>query len=387
MNPAINIQNLSKQYHIKKNGVKHTFNALKDINLDIPEGQVLGIIGKNGSGKSTLLKILSRITYPSSGEVSIYGRLASLLEVGTGFHPELSGRENIFLNGSILGMTRAEIQNRFDEIVAFSGVQDFLDTPVKHYSSGMYVRLAFAVAAHLSADILLIDEVLAVGDAEFQKKCLQTMDTASKTNGRTIVFVSHNMSAIRSLCKEVVWLEKGEIKQMGATEEVCDAYLRENQKRSKELAIHQRLDREGLGEIRFTNCKWVSKNNALVSGKKATLEITYNSEKEHIHDLQIRINLLSHKGTFLTTLRNEKNNFPIPKAPGKGLLHCVLDEFPLMQGSYYLTLSLRANGELQDRLTGALYFEVAEGEKNNQMPMKRPNQEGVFVVQTWETNW
>ena len=186
--------------------------ALKDINCSIQQGEAVGIIGRNGAGKSTLLKILSRVTAPTSGEVKIKGRIASLLEVGTGFHPELTGRENIFLNGAIMGMSRSEIRRKFDEIVDFSGVEKFIDTPVKRYSSGMYVRLAFAVAAHLEPDILIVDEVLAVGDAEFQKKCLGKMESVSKGEGRTVLFVSHNMNAIEQLCPKAMILEKGGLK-------------------------------------------------------------------------------------------------------------------------------------------------------------------------------
>ncbi len=200
------------------------FWALKDINLEIEQGDKVGIIGRNGAGKSTLLKVLSRITEPTSGNFTIKGRIASLLEVGTGFHPELSGRENIYLNGAVLGMTRKEIKKKFDEIVDFSGVEKFLDTPVKRFSSGMYVRLAFAVAAHLDPEILLIDEVLAVGDAEFQKKCLGKMDEVSK-QGRTILFVSHNMEAIRSLCSKTILLSQGAVESTGDSNEVIDKYF------------------------------------------------------------------------------------------------------------------------------------------------------------------
>src|SRR5271166_6564600 len=185
------------------------FWALKNVSFEVQEGEVLGIIGRNGAGKSTLLKILSRITDPTSGRVTLRGRVASLLEVGTGFHPELTGRENIFLNGAVLGMSRAEIRKKFDEIVAFAEVDKFLDTPVKRYSSGMYVRLAFAVAAHLEPEILIVDEVLAVGDAEFQKKCLGKMNDVSRRDGRTVLFVSHNMAAVTNLCPTVIWLDGG----------------------------------------------------------------------------------------------------------------------------------------------------------------------------------
>ena len=194
---------------------KEEFWALKDVNFEVKRGEVIGIIGPNGSGKSTLLKILSQITPPTTGEITIHGKVGSLLEVGTGFHPELSGRENIFLNGAILGMGRKEIGEKFNQIVEFAGIEKFLDTPVKYYSSGMYVRLAFSVAAHMDPDILIIDEVLAVGDAEFQKKCLGKMDDIAKTEGRTIFFVSHNMSAIEKLCTRCVLLKDGKIEMIG----------------------------------------------------------------------------------------------------------------------------------------------------------------------------
>ena len=250
---AITVENLSKRYIIgrqrsKDDGLRHLIEdamraplawlrsrreqkkrdtgeywALKDVSFEVKPGEVLGIMGRNGAGKSTLLKILSRITEPTSGRITINGRVASLLEVGTGFHPELTGRENIFLNGAILGMSRAEIRRKFDEIVAFSEVEQFLDTPVKRYSSGMYVRLAFAVAAHLEPEILIVDEVLAVGDAQFQKKCLGKMEDVAK-QGRTILFVSHNMAAVSQLCSTVILLESGRIATRGAARQVVGDY-------------------------------------------------------------------------------------------------------------------------------------------------------------------
>jgi lipopolysaccharide transport system ATP-binding protein len=208
----------------KKNDDTHVW-AIRDISFDVKQGDVLGIIGRNGAGKSTLLKILSRTTSPTIGSIKVKGRIASLLEVGTGFHPDLSGRENVYLNGAILGMSKSEIKSKFDEIIDFSGVEKYIDTPVKRYSSGMYVRLAFAVAAHLEPEILIVDEVLAVGDAEFQKKALGKMDAVSKGQGRTVIFVSHNIAAIRQLCQKVILLNKGKVEANGSSEEVTKIYF------------------------------------------------------------------------------------------------------------------------------------------------------------------
>ncbi|MDP3979994.1 MAG: ABC transporter ATP-binding protein, partial [Chlamydiota bacterium] len=226
-----------------------SFWALRDINFDVQQGDVVGIIGRNGAGKTTLLKILSKITQPTKGMVTLHGRAASLLEVGTGFHSELTGRENIFLNGAILGMKRSEIKSKFDEIVEFSEVEKFLDTPVKHYSSGMRVRLAFAVAAHLEAEILLVDEVLAVGDAAFQKKCLGKMGEVSK-QGRTVLFVSHNMAAVENLCQKGVLLEKGKISSIGTIGESVSKYM--SSMNNDVYDLSQRTDRLGTGQIRLT---------------------------------------------------------------------------------------------------------------------------------------
>jgi len=242
---AIKVENLSKKYIIGhgqsgtlretlsniwrttfggKRADEEEFWALKDLNFEIKRGEAVGVIGRNGAGKSTLLKLLSRITHPTTGKITMNGRVSSLLEVGTGFHPELTGRENIYLNGTILGMSRKEVKTKFDEIVDFSGIEKFLDTPVKRYSSGMYVRLAFAVAANLEPEILIIDEVLAVGDAEFQKKCLGKMGEVTKA-GRTVLFVSHNMQAVRNLCHTGILLENGKIKQIGKVDTIIDTYF------------------------------------------------------------------------------------------------------------------------------------------------------------------
>jgi lipopolysaccharide transport system ATP-binding protein len=268
---AISIRGLSKAYiiaqterhvtlaeqllHNARKGfrpaAKETFWALRDVSFDVQCGDVVGIVGRNGAGKSTLLKVLSRITGPTSGAVDVYGRVGSLLEVGTGFHQELTGRENIFLNGAILGMSKSEIRRQFDAIVDFSGVETFLDTPVKRYSSGMYVRLAFAVAAHLNPEILIVDEVLAVGDAEFQRKCLDKMKDVS-SHGRTVLFVSHQLQSITSLCNKVVFMEQGQVRSYGPAEETVAQYLRYSTQKSKDARSNANR-RPGTGEVRITS--------------------------------------------------------------------------------------------------------------------------------------
>ena len=238
--------------HQRENGESsaRTLWALKDVSLDVKHGEVVGIVGRNGAGKSTLLKILSRITEPTSGTATIRGRVASLLEVGTGFHPELTGRENIFLNGAILGMTRTDIARRFDEIVAFAEIEQFLETPVKHYSSGMYVRLAFAVAAHLEPEVLFVDEVLAVGDARFQMKCLGRMGDAAR-DGRTIIFVSHNLAAIAQLCQRAIWLDQGSIRTLGPPVQVLQEYLSEGSTQKAALQVERVEDAVGDDRVRL----------------------------------------------------------------------------------------------------------------------------------------
>ncbi len=311
MTPIIEVTNLSKQYRLGTIGtgtVSHDLNrwwhqvrgkedpylkigqadsraqkgdneyvwSLKDINFTVNAGEVLGIIGKNGAGKSTLLKILSKVTAPTTGTIKMRGRVASLLEVGTGFHPELTGRENVFLNGAILGMTKSEIKSKFDEIVDFSGVEKYIDTPVKRYSSGMYVRLAFAVAAHLEPEILIVDEVLAVGDAEFQKKCLGKMKDVSVNDGRTVLFVSHNMAAVKSLCNHAILLEKGQINCEGSTDNVVRKYLGGDAEHLNFRQINQST--EGFTLISFgIRNKGSSFSDILAREKEIQFEINYSN--------------------------------------------------------------------------------------------------------------
>ena len=285
---------------------KEEFWALKGISMEVKKGEVIGIIGRNGAGKSTLLKVLSQITPPTEGEITIKGRVGSLLEVGTGFHPELTGRENIFLNGAILGMTRREIAKKFNQIVEFAGIDKFLDTPVKHYSSGMYVRLAFSVAAHLDPDILIVDEVLAVGDAEFQKKCLGKMDEITKQDGRTIIFVSHNLSAIQSICKKGVLLENGRIKVAGDIKEVINEYTASSFTNPSLKPI-----KSGIAEIRLLSQDLKGNNkDTFFIGEPVRFKVELNIERP-IVDAELGIGILDPNGervvTFHTMFQHAQN--------------------------------------------------------------------------------
>lgn len=316
------------------------FWALRNVNFDIQQGDRVGIIGRNGAGKSTLLKVLSRITEPTTGSIAIKGRIASLLEVGTGFHPELSGRENIFLNGAILGMGRKEIKAKFDEIVDFSEIEQFLDTPVKRYSSGMYVRLAFAVAAHLEPEILIVDEVLAVGDSKFQKKCLGKMGEVS-SQGRTILFVSHNTTFVRSLCNKGIWLDKGQVRQTGSTAEVINSYLSSmhDQVFDENSEIHNSLNRRGRGDARFSKIVITDTGNieqpAFLSGS----DIKFNVEtkiNEKLSSLYISILFKSSTGEVVTNTEMKNiSQFLIPNEKDYTIsFSVVLENAPFRAGEY-----------------------------------------------------
>jgi len=297
---------------------KEEFWALKNISFNVTKGEVVGIIGANGAGKSTLLKILSQITPPTEGEIILRGRVGSLLEVGTGFHPELTGRENIFLNGAILGMKKKEIAEKFDEIVEFAGIEKFLDTPVKYYSSGMYVRLAFSVAAHMEPDILVVDEVLAVGDAEFQKKCLGKMDEITKKEGRTILFVSHNMEAIRKMCSHCILLDKGKIVFKGNTEEALSAYNKSNiQLGINKGGQRKNESRRGSGTLSFTEIKILDdknqERNTFKINETVRFKISY-AIYEAMQGLHTNICFFSSKTKeLLTDMRYEIKSGPLEK--------------------------------------------------------------------------
>jgi lipopolysaccharide transport system ATP-binding protein len=317
--------------------------ALKDISFEIHRGQAVGIIGRNGAGKSTLLKILSRITEPSVGRVALRGRVASLLEVGTGFHPELSGRENIYLNGAILGMTRQEIKRKFDEIVAFAEVEKFLDTPVKRYSSGMYVRLAFAVAAHLEPEILVVDEVLAVGDAAFQKKCLGKMEDVSG-EGRTVLFVSHNMAAIRTLCSESILLDAGRIACIGPTAKCIDQYLSGSLTQSKSILAHlTRIDSKlELESIKINGSP--SDHLALPSGSRQLLiEIEGGVSHPIQMELEVRVQDIYGSPLAFFSPGHERGYAGMYPVGPFSLRRCI--ELPnITHGTYYLSLHLTHPG-------------------------------------------
>jgi lipopolysaccharide transport system ATP-binding protein len=307
--------------------------ALKDVSFEIRRGEAVGIIGRNGAGKSTLLKILSRITEPSTGRVTIRGRVASLLEVGTGFHPELTGRENIYLNGAILGMTRGEIRRKFDEIVAFAEVEKYLDTPVKRYSSGMYVRLAFAVAAHLEPEILVVDEVLAVGDAEFQKKCLGKMENVSKGQGRTVLFVSHNMRAVKSLCNKGVLLEGGEKIIEGEITAVTDKYTNRISTQNAFTPFQIKAIDVVVAKITLNE-----ENAGLVTPfKPLRIDIELDAERE-IDNIGIEI-MISHddtNGVVFATNTKTRKNMDLRIKRGKNRVSCLIDSFNLCSGKYWL---------------------------------------------------
>ena len=335
--------------------------AIRNVSFELADGEVLGIIGRNGSGKSTLLKILSRTVEPTEGTAVLRGRTASLLEVGTGFHNDLTGRENVYLNGSILGMRRHEIDSRFDEIVEFAGLQRFIDTPVKRYSSGMYLRLAFSVAAHLDSDILMADEVLAVGDAEFQRKCLRKMrDVAS--GGRTVIFVSHNKTAVAGLCNRAIWLEAGQIRDDDSVESVLGNYLAAMDRPSVE-GIASRIDREGDGRVRITNIELLDAQGeateTFVAGKDARVVISYESQTdESLGDVHATIAIESVLGERVGLVSSSYSGDHFPILPRRGRIECLLPRLPLNTGEYTCTVWINVGGRKADHLSDAMTFAV-----------------------------
>lgn len=339
------------------------FSALKDVSFEIKQGDRVGIIGRNGAGKSTLLKILSRITEPSTGRITLNGRIASLLEVGTGFHPELTGRENIFLNGAILGMSRREIQRKFDEIVDFAEVEKFLDTPVKRYSSGMYVRLAFAVAAHLEPEILIVDEVLAVGDAQFQKKCLGKMEEVS-TQGRTILFVSHQLGSVQALCNRAIHLSGGCLIDDGDSQAVIKNYLvgltssTSNKIFSEEIKNSRKKRSVWLADAYALNEK-NEKTSSLIAGDTAVFAFHYSGEID-IKDLCLTFTIFNSSGVPISNIHTklqEKEGIVFPKI---GAFKFLLPRLPLAVDDYRIAVALSSDGVQLDLVSSAIQFSVID---------------------------
>jgi len=390
---AIEVKNLSKRYLIRhqngrRDGLRHAleamlrnpvgwlkrrqtlmrdlreeFWALKEVSFEIKQGTVVGIIGRNGAGKSTLLKILSRITQPTSGRVAIEGRVASLLEVGTGFHPELTGRENIHLNGAILGMTRREIKRKFDEIVAFSEVETFLDTPVKRYSSGMYVRLAFAVAAHLEPEVLIVDEVLAVGDASFQQKCVRKMEDASR-GGRTVLFVSHSMGVVSSLCQNAIWLKSGTIYRQGPARDIVQQYLLNAASPSASLVDLSDTPRNGDDGSRLliTSIQWLS-GFPLQHGVNARIKI--NAKAKHaLQGVSLGFGFSTFENTRLLSYDSdfsEPHRISLKAGDTVGVVFDI-PELPLGPGTYTMDIGARSGDfNCLDYLRGVVQFDVSPG--------------------------
>ena len=364
MDPVIRVRGLSKRYrlgeHLADNMLREVLTgwlrrrrserdssarelwALRDVNFEVPRGEVLGLVGRNGAGKSTLLKVLSRITSPTSGSVEVNGRLASLLEVGTGFHDELTGRENIYLNGSILGMKRREIYARLDQIVAFSGVERFIDTPIKRYSSGMRLRLGFAVAAHLDPEILLVDEVLAVGDAEFQRKCLDAMSDL-RSGGRTVLFVSHNMAAVENLCSRALWIDGGTVRQDGPSADVIRSYLATfGASSGARIDLTASDNRRGDGRIRFTALDVLDRDGnptpLVRAGDSVRFRLAFTAH-ERIDEPHFGVEIHTELGTRVTEMSTWGQGHEIARVePGEHSIELSVDMPNLMPGRYYLSL-------------------------------------------------
>lgn len=349
--------------------------ALRDVSFELHRGEVMGVVGRNGAGKTTLLKILSRITEPSTGNAELHGRVGSLLEVGTGFHLELSGRENVYMSGSILGMRRREIDRKFAQIVDFSGVEQFIDTPVKRFSSGMQVRLGFAVAAHLETEILIVDEVLAVGDSEFQKKCLAKMGEVSH-EGRTVLFVSHNMAAVEGLCTSGMLLDRGQLLASGKARDVVDGYLR----RTEEilgLDLASRSDRQGNGQIRIIEVK-----SDLKTGSASQITLRYAAQPG-LRNVEISMGFFTARGDGALHISNQVSGDSFGEIPPQGILVCRFDVAGLLPGRYSANIYCTVNGLVADWIVDAVTIDVAEGDFYGTGRMPPPGYGSVAVPYRW----
>lgn len=339
--------------------------AVKDVSFRIQRGEAVGIIGRNGAGKSTLLKLLSRITAPTAGHAEVRGRIGSLLEVGTGFHPELTGRENIYLSAAILGMSNAEINRRFDEIVEFAGIEEFLDTPFKRYSTGMQLRLGFAVAAHLHPDILIVDEVLAVGDASFQRKCLGKMEDVAKSD-RTILFVSHNMAAIQNLCNRVIVLDGGQVCFDGDTTQGIAQYLR-LQEVIRQTPLAHRTDRKGSQRLKFVDFRLLNAGHRPLtvahSGDGVILCLHYACpSNEPVRNVEIGVDIVGGMDQRLLNLGTTWKNSDFALLPSKGAILCHIPRLPLLPGHYHIDLYAAVSGEMADYVRSAATLDVESGD-------------------------
>ena len=363
---------LPKSSNLTQNS-KEDFWALKDVSFEIEQGDRVGIIGRNGAGKSTLLKILSRITEPTGGRIGINGRVASLLEVGTGFHPELTGRENIYLNGAILGMTRVEIRQKFDEIVAFAEVEKFLDTPVKHFSSGMYVRLAFAVAAHLEPEILIVDEVLAVGDAQFQKKCLGKMQDVSTKEGRTVLFVSHNMAALQSLCTKAIQLRSGEVIGQGDVNEQIELYVHSQQNGT---SINPDVPVRIGGNLTLTNFNFTPNPIECGCGQEFIIDLVAQ-HPDRIDSLVILV--YSALGMRVAILDLRPIGFPFHMKDKRLEIRGTIETLPLVEGEYNIGLYIESS-EVRDNFTDLTKITVARKLSGNNFVVYPSNVRGVVEL-------
>jgi lipopolysaccharide transport system ATP-binding protein len=379
---------LRSRLEAKRRAEEDSFWALRDVSFSVARGEAVAIIGRNGAGKSTLLKLLSRITEPTTGQIRYRGRVASLLEVGTGFHPDLTGRENIYLNAAILGMRRTDIQRRFDEIVAFAEVERFLDTPVKRYSSGMYVRLAFGVAAHLEPEILLVDEVLAVGDAAFQQKCLGKMGSVVNA-GRTILFVSHNMAAVSGLCTRGLLVDGGRIVQSGTAREVIDGYLA-SIRANTQTRVADRKDRQGSGRVRFTNVSVLNERLEpapnVVSGQDVVIALDYTvADGGSVQNAAVQIKFHGDLGQPLfACLSRASLRGPLTLKP-KGRILCHIPALPLLQGVYPYSVWCMVGNTLEDLVPQAGDLPVVEGDffGTGTLPPKVVGE--VLIRHSWST--
>lgn len=350
--------------------------SLNDINFEIEQGEAVGIIGRNGAGKSTLLKILSRVTAPTMGKITGNGRVASLLEVGTGFHPELTGRENIYLNGAILGMRKKEIKRKFDEIVDFAGVERYIDTPVKRYSSGMYVRLAFAVAAHLESEILIIDEVLAVGDMEFQRKCLGKMDEVNKGEGRTVLFVSHNLQSIGSICSKAMLLSKGILNAFSVVEDVIDIYENENRRKVDTIQLFSENKQAWIADFSITN----QDLETVRTFETCLITIKIESQRE-INNVFIGIGINNSLDVRLFTLFSRFSMTSYKLCKGINEFACTLKSLPLKPGLYKAEIFVGNDHETLDYYNHPLVFEVSHPKQYNKL--LPDSSQGIFCVEEY----